>query len=324
MMNTTVKPAEPANVGKTAPQGSGMNPVASWHRLRGLKGALFGLPFFALFLFSFILPFLYALWKSLFELKYSGLGLDGPHPRFAGLAQYARAFQDAAFWSGMGRVALFTCVATPLIMAFAAVEALLLDAAKRAAKKAYRLLLLVPYMVPTIVSTLVWVYLYSPDIGPLKRFFALFGLTVDFFSPQLLWASMANLLLWVNIGFNMLIMYGSLTAIDPSLYESARIDGASELRIAWSIKLPMIRGTLLLTGLLSMIGMLQLFDQPLLFRSASPQTVTANFTPIMTIYNYTFSAGGDYNYAAALSVVLALVIAAISAVVYGVTNRKGK
>ncbi len=135
---------------------------------------------------------------------------------------------------------------------------------------------------------------------------------------------MANLLLWINIGFNMLILYGSLTSIDPSLYESAKVDGAGEFRIAWPIKIPMVRGTLVLTGLLPMIGMLQLFDQPLLFRSASPETVTANFTPIMTIYNYTFTAGGDYNYAAALSVVLAIVIAIISAIVYGATNKKGK
>nr|WP_274619203.1 sugar ABC transporter permease [Bifidobacterium amazonense] len=207
-------------------------------------------------------------------------------------------------------------------MIFALVEALLIDSAKARAKKAYRFLLLIPYMVPSIVSTLIWVYLYSPGIGPLRRMFLAIGLDVNFFSPQMLWVSMANLLIWMNVGFNMLILYGSLTSIDPVLYESAKVDGAGELRIAWSIKIPMVRGTLVLTCLLSMIGMLQLFDQPLLFRSASPETVTANFTPIMTIYNYTFTAGGDYNYAAALSVVLAIVIGVISAIVYGVSNRK--
>lgn len=308
--------------GSTAEVRTNATPV--WKKRLGLKGALFGLPFFALFLFSFILPFIYAIWESLFAKKSSGLGIGTATVSFAGLSQYARVFQDGTFWAGMGRTALFTCVVTPLIMIFALVEALLLDSARKTAKKAYRFLLLVPYMVPSIVSTLVWVYLYSPDIGPLKKFFGLFGLSVNFFSPEMLWVSMANLLLWINVGFNMLIMYGSLTSIDPALYESAKVDGAGEFRIAWSIKIPMIRGTLLLTGLLSMIGMLQLFDQPLLFRSASPETVTANFTPIMTIYNYTFSAGGDYNYAAALSVVLAVVIAILSAIVYGATNKKGK
>ncbi|MDU2422664.1 MAG: sugar ABC transporter permease [Bifidobacterium scardovii] len=315
-MSATNSSAKPAEV-KT-------NATPVWKKRLGLKGALFGVPFFGLFLFSFIIPFLYALWESLFVKKSSGLGVGSATLHFAGLSQYLRVFKDGAFWSGMGRVTLFTCVVTPLIMIFALVEALLLDSARKKAKKACRFLLLMPYMVPSIVSTLIWVYMYSPDIGPLKKFFAVFGLTVNFFSPQMLWVSMANLLLWINIGFNMLILYGSLTSIDPSLYESAKVDGAGEFRIAWPIKIPMVRGTLVLTGLLSMIGMLQLFDQPLLFRSASPETVTANFTPIMTIYNYTFTAGGDYNYAAALSVVLAIVIAIISATVYGATNKKGK
>lgn len=301
-----------------------VNATPKWKKLIGLKGFAFSVPFFALFLFSFIIPFFYALWESLYVKKSSGLGIGGAKRSFAGLSQYVRVFHDPSFWQGMLRVAIFTCVVMPLIMVFALVEALLLDSARQKAKRAYRFLLLVPYMVPSIVATLVWVYMYSPDIGPLKKFFELFGLEVNFFSPAMVWVSMANLLLWINIGFNMLILYGSLTAIDPSLYESAKVDGAGEFRIAWSIKIPMIRGTLVLTCLLSMIGMLQLFDQPLLFRSASPETVTANFTPIMAIYNYTFTAGGDYNYAAALSVVLAIVIGIISAIVYGVSNRKDK
>ena len=300
------------------------NKTPRWKTRLGLKGMMFGIPFFALFLFSFIIPFFYALWESLYVKKSSGLGIGTATSHFAGLEQYARVMRDGSFWAGMGRVAIFTCVVMPLIMIFALVEALLIDSAKAKAKKIYRFMLLIPYMVPSIVSTLIWVYLYSPDIGPLKKFFAIFGLTVNFFSAGMLWVSMANLLLWMNIGFNMLILYGSLTSIDPVLYESAKVDGAGELRIAWSIKIPMIRGTLVLTCLLSMIGMLQLFDQPLLFRSASPETVTANFTPIMAIYNYTFTAGGDYNYAAALSVVLAIVIGIVSAIVYGVSNRKGK
>ena len=222
----------------------------------------------------------------------------------------------------MGRVAIYSVVVVPIIMGFALLEALLIDSAKAKAKKAFRFILLIPYMVPTIVSTLIWVYLYSADIGPLRKFVQIFGMDVNFYSPTMLWFSMANLLLWTQVGFNMLILYGSLTAIDPSLYEAARVDGANEFRIAWSIKIPQVKGTLVLTGLLSFIGMLQLFDQPLLFRSQSPETVTANFTPIMTIYNYTFTAGGDYNYAAALSVVLAIVIGILSALIYGMSNRK--
>ncbi|WP_207761094.1 carbohydrate ABC transporter permease [Bifidobacterium simiarum] len=302
--------------------GSRANQTPSWRRRLGLKGAMFGVPFFVGFLFIFIIPLIYAVYESLFRKQSSGLGIGEPTLHFSGLEQYVRAFQDHDFWMGMIRVGIASVIIVPIIMGFALAEALLIDTAKARAKKTFRFLLLIPYMVPTIVSTLMWVYLYSPDIGPLRKFFLLFGADVNFFSSQMLWVSMANLLLWTQVGFNMLILYGSLTALDPSLLEAARIDGANEFRIAWSIKIPQVKGTLLLTGLLSFIGMLQLFDQPLLFRSASPQTVTANFTPIMTIYNYTFTAGGDYNYAAALSVILAIVIGILSALIYGFTNRK--
>lgn len=283
---------------------------------------MFGLPFFMGFLFAFIIPLFYALYESMFVKQSSGLGIGDATFHFAWFQQFAKAMHDTDFWSGMLRVGIYSVVVVPIIIIFALVEALLIDGAKARAKKSFRFILLIPYMVPTIVSTLMWVYLYSPDIGPLRKFFLLFGMDVNFFSSQMLWISMANLLLWAQVGFNMLIIYGSLTALDPSLFESAKVDGAGELRIAWSIKIPQIRGSLLLTGLLSFIGMLQLFDQPLLFRSASPETVTANFTPIMTIYNYTFTAGGDYNYAAALSIVLAIVIGILSALIYGFTNRK--
>lgn len=300
----------------------GLNKAPVWQRRLGLKGAAFGAPFFLGFIFVFIAPLLYALFESLYQKKSSGLGIGTAKAQFAGFAQYARAFQDQDFWMGMLRVGIYSVVVVPIIIILALVEALLVDSAKARAKKAFRFLLLIPYMVPTIVSTLMWVYLYSSDIGPLHKFFLMFGWDVNFYSPTMLWISMANLLLWTQVGFNMLIIYGSLSALDPSLLEAAKIDGAGEFRIAWSIKIPQVRGTLLLTGLLAFIGMLQLFDQPLLFRSASPETVTANFTPIMTIYNYSFTAGGDYNYAAALSVVLAVVIGILSAIIYGVTNRK--
>jgi multiple sugar transport system permease protein len=123
------------------------------------------------------------------------------------------------------------------------------------------------------------------------------------------------------LGFNMLILYGSLRGIDRSVLEAARVDGAGALRIAWSIKIPAIRGSLVLTGLLSIIGMLQIFNEPLLFRAASPETVTKDFTPIMSIYFQAF-ASNNYNYAAALSVVLAAVLGVLSFGFYKLTNRK--
>jgi len=83
---------------------------------------------------------------------------------------------------------------------------------------------------------------------------------------------------------------------------------------------PYVRTSLVLTSVLGIIGTLQIFSDPMLFRSMTPQTVDRNFTPIMMIYDQAFAVG-DLNYAAALSIILALVVGVISAVVYKLTNK---
>ena len=137
----------------------------------------------------------------------------------------------------------------------------------------------------------------------------------------MVWVSMGNLAVWGSLGFTMLILYGALQAVPHEIFEAARLDGASELRIAWSIKVPFVRGSLVLTSLLSIIGTLQLFDQPLLFRAVTPETITRDFTPAMMIYDQAFKVG-NLNYATALSVILALVVGVASAIIYRFINRE--
>jgi multiple sugar transport system permease protein len=136
----------------------------------------------------------------------------------------------------------------------------------------------------------------------------------------MIWISIGNLIAWSSIGFNMLIVYSALRAVPPEIYDSARIDGASEWRVAWSIKVPLVRRSLVLTTVLSIIGNLQIFSDPMLFRSMTPETVTRDFTPIMAIYDWAFNQG-EFNYAAALSVILALVVGTASAIFYRLTNK---
>jgi len=283
----------------------------------------FAAPFYLGFIFVFVLPILYAVQQSFFSVQSSGgLGLGGTDVVFAGLDNYARAFSDEGFWASMFRVAIFAIVQIPISLGLSLTAALLLDSLTSEVRASgFRTALLVPYMVPAIVASLIWVYLYSPRVGPFTAVGDIFGIDINLFSPSMLWVSIGNLIVWMVLGFNMLILYGSLRGIDRSVLEAARVDGAGALRIAWSIKIPAIRGSLVLTGLLSIIGMLQIFNEPLLFRAASPETVTKDFTPIMSIYFQAF-ASNNYNYAAALSVVLAAVLGVLSFGFYKLTNRK--
>jgi len=287
---------------------------------QGWKGAGFTAPFFLGFVFLFLVPFGYAVYQSLFLVQTSGLGLGGNTTAFVGLRNFTQGLTDPQFRAAVVRVFLFACVQIPVMLGVSLVMALLLDTVRARLANRFRTLLLVPYMIPGIVAAIVWVNIYSPDVGPLTPLGRSLRLTWDFFAPALVWPSIGNLLTWHGIGYNMLIIYAALQAVPRELFDAARVDGASELRIALSVKVPFVRTALVLTGMLSIIGMLQIFNEPALFRHVTPQTVTQDFTPIMMIYNQAF-ASGNYNYASALSVILAVVVGAVSFLFYRLTNR---
>lgn len=285
------------------------------------KGAAFTVPFQLGFVFLYVLPIGYAIYQSLYKQQQSGLGLGGSTESFAGLANYRQGLTDSAFLGSVLRVVLFACVQIPLMLLVSLVLALLLDALTSRAASRFRILLLVPYMIPGVVAAIVWINLYSPEVGPLTSLGDSLGLHWNFFAPSMVWPSIGNLLTWHGIGYNMVIIYSALQAVPRELFEAARLDGASELRIARSIKVPYVRGALVLTGLLSIIQMLQIFNEPALFRNVTPQTVDDSFTPIMIIYNQAFNAG-NYHYAAALSVLLALILGLTSFLFYRLTSRE--
>ncbi|WP_416417233.1 carbohydrate ABC transporter permease [Paenarthrobacter aromaticivorans] len=291
-----------------------------WRTLLAAKGAAFTLPFAAGFVIMFILPLAYAVVQSLYSVKSSGLGLSGNTTVFVGLDNFIAAASDPRFWASMARVAGFACVQVPIKLALSLMLALGLDYLKGRMVAGFRIGLLVPYMIPGVVGTLVWIYLYSPEIGPLTEFGKFFSLNWNFLSDAMMWPSIGNLLTWDSIGFNMLIIYASLQSINPELFEAARLDGAGEARIAFSIKVPFVRSALVLTGMLSIIGLLQIFAEPLLFRSFVPEVVTKDYTPTLMIFNQAFDSN-NYNYAAALSLIFAVVIAGASSLYYKLTNK---
>jgi multiple sugar transport system permease protein len=285
------------------------------------KGAAFTVPFQLGFVFLYLIPIGYAVYESLFVEHQSGLGLGGSTQKFSGLDNYQQGLTDSAFMNSVLRVVLFACVQIPVMLLVSLLLALFLDALSSKVAGRFRILLLVPYMIPGVVAAIVWINLYSPDVGPLTPLGKVFGLSWNFFAPSMVWPSIGNLLTWHGIGYNMVIIYAALQGVPRDLFEAARLDGASEFRVATSIKIPYVRGALVLTGMLSIIQMLQIFNEPALFRNVTPQTVNDSFTPIMIIYNQAFNAG-NYHYAAALSVLLALILGLASFLFYRLTAKE--
>jgi multiple sugar transport system permease protein len=125
---------------------------------------------------------------------------------------------------------------------------------------------------------------------------------------------------WANAGATVIIYLAALTAVSPELYEAASVDGAGVLRKVWHVTLPQLRGVLLLTMILQIIGTAQVFIEPFLFTSGGPANAT--LTVLLQIYDYAFgnSLGGDYGAATALSLMLAIFLAIFSLIYLRVTR----
>ncbi len=276
--------------------------------------AVFLVPFGALFALFYVIPIGYAVYQSLLVVERDGT--FGPAVQvFGGLTQYIAVFENEAFWSSIGRVLLFGVVQVPIMLGVALILALLLDSPLVRGSKFFRLAFFAPYAVPSVIAAIMWGFLYSPNLSPFT------GVTqnVDFLSAESVLWSIANVVTWVYVGYNMLIIYSALLAIPSEIYEAARLDGASQFRIAWSIKIPLVVPALVLTGIFSIIGTLQLLAEPQVFQSFS-SAVTSTFTPNLTIYST--ASIPNISLAAAMSVVLALATFVLSFTVLKLTQRR--
>lgn len=283
---------------------------------RGTAGLLFAAPFLVLFLLLFLTPLAYAAYLSLFQTRLVG------GTTFAGLDNYARALGDPLLLRGVLRVATFFVIQVPLMLLLALLFALALDSGLVRLARVVRLGVFVPYAVPSVVATLMWGYLYGPDYGPFAQLSKALGIAVPrFLSESWMLGSLANVVTWEFVGYNMIILYAALRTIPTDLYEAAAMDGAGAWRIAWSIKLPALRPALLLTLMFSVIGSFQLFNEPKLVQPIAPDVIDSAYTANLYAYSLAFI-GQQTNYAAAVSFLLGLVIVIVSYVVLLTANRR--
>ena len=277
--------------------------------------AIFIGPFFALFVAFYIVPVIFAVWQSLQTVTRAD-AFSPPIEAFGGLTQYFRVFSDTAFLESIGRVIFLGFIQVPLTIAFATIFALLLDSPLIRGKAFFRLGFFAPYAVPSVVAAIMWTFLYAPSLSPLPWL----AQNVNFLGSDLILASIGNIGAWLYTGWIMLVVYSALQAIPQDLYEAAYMDGASQARIAWSIKIPAITPALVMTGVFSIIGVFQLFNEPQVLASGTG-AVPGNYTPNMIVYSTL--AVPNYNLASAYSVVLAIATCVFSFALLKFAQRRG-
>ena len=306
---------------------------------------LFLSPFLLAFSLFFILPVLYSVYLSFLTKVRNGFA--PPVEVFGGFVNYARAFSDSDFIVSFVNILDFGLIQVPLMLLFATVFALIIDGVQGWASKFFRAAIYIPYMVPGVIAGLLWGFLYSGNLSPLNFvlgnigankidfldsntlpfsighlinfFLGLFDREpLNFLGSSLLLFSIGNIVTWTWTGYNSVTLYANLQNVSRELYEAAAIDGATGWNVIRYIKLPLLRPALMLTLIFSLIGTAQIFSEPFVLRGIG--FVPVNITPNTYIYQIA-SQDGNFSYAAALAMVLALVTFGFSAFFLRYVNR---
>ncbi|WP_406281806.1 carbohydrate ABC transporter permease [Streptomyces sp. NBC_00209] len=297
----------------TAPAGAAAPPqppsatTAAPRRRRSLTrgGGLFVLPFLVVFALFLVWPVVQGLWMSLTDASLSLRGTE-----FVGFANYTEAFGDPDVWSSLGNTVLFTVIScVPLVLV--ALGMALLVHSGLAGQWVWRLAYFAPYLLPVTVVTLIWTWLYQPDIGLGNQLLTSLGMEpVGWLSDEsvAMW-SVAALTVWWTAGFNFLLYLAALQSLPTTYDEAAALDGAGAWRRLWSVTLPQLRHTTVLVAMLQVLASLKVFDQIYILTKGGPNGSTR---PILEyVYDVGFT-GYRLGYASAVSYIFFAIVIVVS------------
>jgi multiple sugar transport system permease protein len=288
----------------------------TWVRGGGLTSLLFMLPMLLIFAAFSWYPIVRTVTMS---LQHTNLVQPAT---WVGLDNFRSVLSDPLFPTALKNTAYFALLALLFGYPVPLAAAVLMSEARRF-RGVYSALAYLPVVIPPVVAVLLWKTFYdASSTGVFNSILGWFDLGPYPWLQSPTWA-MPSLVLestWANAGATVIIYLAALTGVNRELYEAAAVDGAGLWHKVWHITLPQLRGVLLVTLILQIIGTAQVFLEPYLFTSGGPTNST--MTIMLMIYNYAFgnSLGGDYGAATALSLMLAAFLAVLSLVYLRVTR----
>jgi multiple sugar transport system permease protein len=244
-------------------------------------------------------------------------------PIFVGLDNFARVLADPQLGIAVRNTAWFMLLALVFGFPIPIFLAVVMSEVRRG-RGLYSALAYLPVVVPPVVAVLLWrnAFFVASSTGVFNTVLGWFGLGPLPWLQDATWA-MPSIVIeatWAAAGATVIIYIAALHAVPPELYDAAEVDGASLWQKVRHVTLPQLRNVLFVTLILQLIATAQLFTEPFLFTGGGPANAT--LTVLLLIYRYAFqnSLGGEYGMAAALSVMLAAVLAVFTAVYYRATR----
>jgi ABC-type sugar transport system permease subunit len=231
---------------------------------------------------------------------------------FIGAVNYAEALRDPRFWAALGHTAFFNAVSVTLELGLGLVLALAMNRATRG-RTVIRAAVLVPWAIPTVVSALLWRFIFDDQAGIVNAVLSGVGLIrqpiVWFIHPDLAWVPVIVSDVWKTTPFVALLLLAGLQNIDSSLYEAARIDGASSWQQFRHVTLPLLKPAMLVALVFRTLDSVRVFDLVYVLTGGGPGTSTE---PIAL---YTFNSllqNLRFGYGSALSVITFVVSFALA------------
>ncbi len=239
---------------------------------------------------------------------------------WVGTQNYVDVWNDAKFWQVVkntlligGGILVFGFF-PPIIVALALNEVRNMVFKKLAQTTAY-----LPHLFSWVVIGGMWIYLLAPSGGLVNELLALINVGPVRFLTDTTWARtiMIGLPIWKDMGYAAIIYLAAITSINPTLYEAARIDGASRFQQVYQITMPMLRPTMKVVFMLNILGLLRIFDQIYVMRNP---VVQSGIDVIMT---YVYDKGiqqYELGFASAISVMVLVTTLVMTAIVWRVTG----
>ena len=275
---------------------------------RQRAGLLFVLPSVAFVGLFFIVPLLITAFMSLHNWPLLG------DRHFIGLGNYRTLISDTMFWNSLIFTIKYTVVITPIIVVIAFGLALLVRQ-RIPGVAIFRTAYFLPVVIGLSTASIMWIYMFNDQSGVFDGILQGLGLIkapIEWLAdPNAALLSVIFMVVWKAVGSTMLFFVIGLQAIPDDLYEAAKIDGAGRWALTRYITLPLLRRIFALALVLSVIGSFLAFDQFYIITQGGPQNST--ITIVYWIYNTSFTYF-KLGYGAALSLVLLVILVAISVV----------
>jgi cellobiose transport system permease protein len=282
---------------------------------------LYVLPFFVIFAVFSAYPIGYTVWIALTDRSPMNATIS-----FVGLDNFVELLtNDPQFWNAVvNTFGMFALSTVPqLLLALLLANAL---NRKLRAQTFFRMAIAMPIITSTAVVALIFSMIYAKEFGLVNWLLDLVGLEpIDWRANRFAsWFAISTMVDWRWVGYNALIYLAAMQSISKDMYEAAALDGASRRRQFWSITIPQLRPTIIFTLIVSTIGGLQLFTEPLLFTSGSGGITGGSRGQFQTITMYLLEVMNTrfrWGYAGAVALVLFVLIALMSLVNYLLARR---